>query len=73
MRTLIQIGIAAATTAALLAPASIAQARGKRQHEQSSANAEAAVKKKALDADYKRALSSVPDSTAKQDPWKTMR
>jgi hypothetical protein len=58
---------------ALLATIQIAEAKGKRQQQQPAANAEDAAKKKALDADYKKALNSVPDSTEKQDPWKAMR
>lgn len=38
-----------------------------------AASTEDAAKQKALDADYKKALNSVPDATEKQDPWKTMR
>jgi hypothetical protein len=72
MRTLLKIATAAVAIA-LLAPAPFAQAKGKRQQQQPAANAEDVAKKKALDADYKKALSSVPDVTEKQDPWKTMR
>lgn len=71
MRT--SLTVAAAITVALLASNQIAQAKGKRQPQQPAANAEDAAKKKALDADYKRALDSVPDVKGKQDPWKTMR
>lgn len=49
------------------------QAKGKRQQQQPAGNAEEAAKKKALDADYKKALNSVPDAKEKEDPWKTMR
>lgn len=70
MRT--SLKVAAAVGLALLAASPMAQARGKRQ-QQPTANAEDAAKKKALDADYKRALNSVPDVNEKQDPWKTMR
>jgi hypothetical protein len=71
MRT--SLKVAAAIAMAVLASNQMAQAKGKRQQQQPAANAEDAAKKKALDADYKRALNSVPDSTEKQDPWKTMR
>jgi hypothetical protein len=71
MRT--SLKVAATIAIALLATSQIAQARGKRQQQQPAANAEDSAKKKALDSDYKRALNSVPDATAKQDPWKTMR
>lgn len=73
MRTLLKITTAAAIATALFAPTAFVQAKGKRQQQQPAANAEDAAKKKALDADYKRALNSVPDSTEKQDPWKTIR
>jgi hypothetical protein len=72
MRPFLKIATAAAAIA-LVAPVTIAQAKGKRQQQQPAANAEDVAKKKALDADYKKALNSVPDVTEKQDPWKTMR
>jgi hypothetical protein len=72
MRTSLKFGIAAAATA-LLAQAPIAQAKGKRQPQQQAASTEDAAKKKALDANYKKALQSVPDAAVNQDPWKTMR
>jgi hypothetical protein len=65
--------VTAAVAMALLASHQIAEAKGKRQQQQPAANAEDAAKKKALDADYKKALNSVPDSAEKQDPWKSMR
>jgi hypothetical protein len=71
MRT--SLKVTAAVAVALLASHQIAEAKGKRQQQQPAANAEDAAKKKALDADYKKALNSVPDSAEKQDPWKTMR
>jgi hypothetical protein len=71
MRT--SLKVAAAIAMAMLTSGQIAHAKGKRQQQQPAANAEDAAKKKALDADYKKALNSVPDSTEKQDPWKTMR
>lgn len=71
MRT--SLKFAAAIAVGLLASNPMAQARGKRQQQQPAANAEDVAKKKALDADYKKALNSVPDSTEKQDPWKSMR
>lgn len=63
----------AAIALASLAAVQVADAKGRRQQQQPAANAEDAAKKKALDENYKRALNSVPDSTEKQDPWKTMR
>jgi hypothetical protein len=71
MRTSFKFGIAAVAIA-LFAQAPITQAKGKRQ-QQPAASTEDVAKKKALDADYKRALQSVPDAPTKQDPWKTMR
>jgi hypothetical protein len=71
MRT--SLKVAATITMAVLASNQIAQAKGKRQQQQPAANAEDAAKKKALDADYKRALDSVTDAKGKEDPWKTMR
>ncbi|HEY4140154.1 MAG TPA: hypothetical protein VGM57_02005, partial [Pseudolabrys sp.] len=62
MRAFLKIATAAAAIA-LLAPVTVAQAKGKRQQQQPAANPEDAAKKKALDADYKRALGGVPDST----------
>jgi hypothetical protein len=73
MRTLLKIATAAAIAITLFAPTAFAQAKGKRQQQQPAANAEDAAKKKTLDADYKRALNSVPDAKEKPDPWKTMR
>jgi hypothetical protein len=71
MRT--SLKIATAVALALLASAPLAQAKGKKQQQPSTTSSEDAAKKKALDADYKRALNSVPDAPANQDPWKTMR
>jgi hypothetical protein len=71
MRTLLKVATAIAV--ALLTSNQIALAKGKRQQQQPAANAEDAAKKKALDADYKKALDSVPDAKGKEDPWKTMR
>ncbi len=71
MRTPLKFGTVIAV--ALLAYAPFAQAKGKKQQQQSATSSEDAAKKKTLDADYKRALNSIPDATAKQDPWKTMR
>jgi len=70
MRT--SLKIATAVAIALLAQAPIAQAKGKRQ-QQPAASTEDAAKQKALEADYKRALQSVPDAPKNEDPWKTMR
>ncbi len=72
MRTSLKFGTAAIAIA-LLAHTPLAEAKGKRQQQEPGTTAENADKKKALDADYKKALQSVPDVTAKQDPWKTMR
>jgi hypothetical protein len=72
MRAFLKIATAAAAIA-LLAPVTVTQAKGKRLPQQPAANPEDVAKKKALDADYKKALSGVPNSTEKQDPWKTMR
>lgn len=71
MRIVLILSIAAIVMA-LLAPTAFAQAKGKRP-QQSATHAEDAAKKKALDADYKKALNSIPDATEKQDPWKAMR
>ncbi len=74
MRTSLKAGtFGAAIAIALLSYAPLAQAKGKRQQQQPATSAEDAAKKKALDADYKKALGSVPDAPANQDPWKTMR
>ena len=72
MRIVLKLSIAAIAMA-LLALTAFAQAKGKRPQQQSATHAEDAAKKKALDADYKKALNSIPDATEKQDPWKTMR
>lgn len=72
MRILQKLSVAAIAMA-LLTPAAFAQSKGKRQQQQSANRAEDAAKKKALDADYKKALNSIPDATEKPDPWKTMR
>lgn len=71
MRIVLKLSIAAIAMA-LLAPTAFAQSKGKRQ-QQPTTHEEDAAKKKALDADYKKALNSIPDAKEKQDPWKTMR
>jgi hypothetical protein len=72
MRTSLKFGTAALAVA-LLTQAPIAQAKGKRQQQQSTTSAEDAAKQKALDANYKRALNSVPDAPKNDDPWKKIR
>lgn len=71
MRIVLKLSIAAIAMT-LLTPTAYAQSKGKRQ-QQSATHEEDAAKKKALDADYKKALNSIPDAKEKQDPWKTMR
>jgi len=71
MRTSLSLGTVVALV--LIASTPLAQAKGKRQQQPSATSSEDAAKKKQLDADYNRALSSVPDAPAKQDPWKTLR
>jgi hypothetical protein len=72
MRRSLKFGAVTAVIA-LLVPATFAQAKGKRQQQPSATSTEDAAKQKALDADYKRALNSVPDAPKNDDPWKTMR
>ena len=72
MRIVLKLSIAAVAIA-LLASSAFAQTKGKRHQQQPVTSAEDAAKKKTLDADYKKALNSIPDATEKQDPWKTMR
>lgn len=72
MRIVSKLSIVAIAMA-LLAPTAFAQTKGKRQQQQPATHEEDAAKKKALDADYKKALNSIPDAKEKQDPWKTMR
>ncbi len=69
----ISLKVAAAVAIAVLASNQIALAKGKRQQQQPAVSAEDAAKNKALDANYKRALDSVPDSKDKTDPWQSMR
>jgi hypothetical protein len=74
MRKSLKLGtVVAAIAIALLTQGAYAQGKGKRQQQQPAANAEDAAKKKTLDADYKKALQSVPDAPKNDDPWKTMR
>jgi hypothetical protein len=74
MRTSLKFGtVVAAIAIALLTQGAYAQGKGKRQQQQSTTSTEDAAKQKALDADYKRALNSVPDAPKNDDPWKTMR
>ena len=55
--------------------------RGPRYREKAKASARSSprkapksvAKKKKANEDYKKALQKIPDSTEKQDPWKTMR
>lgn len=71
MRT--SVKVVGAIALAVLATNHAADAKGRRQQQQPEARAEDTAKKKALDADYKKALNSVPDSKDKDDPWKSMR
>ena len=59
---------------ALLAVAAPAQAiaKGKRQ-QQDAPKVEDQAKKKATEEAYKNALKSIPASSEKSDPWKSMR
>jgi len=64
--------VTAAIAIALLAVAAPLHAKGKRQ-QQDAPKAEDQAKKKAAEEAYKNALKSIPASSEKSDPWKTMR
>jgi hypothetical protein len=66
------IAAAIATVLLIVAADNQAMARGKRGN-QPAENTETAAKKKKADEDYKNALKKIPESTEKQDPWKTLR
>ena len=54
---------------ALLAVPGMAHAKGHRGDQSAAAKPGDAAKRKADTAAYERALKSIPDSTAKVDPW----
>jgi hypothetical protein len=60
---------------ALLTVGAVAQGMGKgRRHQQDAPKTEEqAKKKKAADEAFQRAGKTIPESTAKADPWKGMR
>jgi hypothetical protein len=64
--------VAIAIAIALLAVATPLHAKGKRQ-QQAAPTAEDQAKKKAAEEAYKNALKTIPTSSEKSDPWKTMR
>ena len=59
---------------ALMTDAAIAQRMGKGKRQQDATQTEEqAKKKKAADEAFQRASKSIPESTEKPDPWKSMR
>ena len=70
MRTLIAI-----LAIALLTVTAHAQdtGNGRKHKSPPKTKAEDLAKKKALEQDYKNALKTIPTSTEKPDPWKSMR
>ena len=59
---------------ALLAISAVTDASAKgRRPKPDAKNSESSEKKKAVDAEYQKALQQIPDSRDKPDPWKGVR
>lgn len=70
MRTFLCVIVAALLSVSMLTDAS---AKGRRQKPDTKSSTENSEKKKALEADYQKALQSIPESSEKPDPWKNVR
>jgi hypothetical protein len=69
MRTLLSLLMVALLTAGAVSSAS---AKGRRPKPDVK-NSEGSERKKAVDAQYQKALQQIPDSKEKPDPWKGVR
>ena len=69
MRSFLSVLLAALFTVSAITAAS---ARG-RGHKQDAKSDQSSEKKKAVDAEYRKALQRIPDSNEKPDPWKGVR